>query len=127
MNDGNQTPVQEAVSLITILSILASVSCYAGAARNVPGLTPGVLWIAERVYGWLPALSALRGAQIPIVLGSLTFGLAVFACTISFAGFLAGVLAKAQLQSVERDTVRLKRNRARLQRKSRSRDNFIVS
>jgi hypothetical protein len=43
------------------------------------------------------------------------------------AGVLANALARAQLQSVERHTVRLKRNRARLQRKSRSRDDFIVS
>jgi hypothetical protein len=127
MNDGNQTPVQEAVSLITILAILVSVGCYAGAAHNVPGLTPGVLWIAERVYGWLPALSALRGAQIPILLGSAMFGLGLFVCAIPFAGLLAGALAKAQLQSFERHTVRLKRNRVRLQRKSRSRDDFIVS
>jgi hypothetical protein len=126
MNDSNETPLQEAVSLITILAILASVGCYLGTLQNAPGLTPAVLWVASQVYGWLPGSNALRGPQIPIMVGSATFGVGVFVCGIPFAGMLAVGLAKAQLQSVERHTVRLKKNRTRLQRKERARDDFIV-
>jgi hypothetical protein len=126
MNDGNQTPLQEAVSLITIVAILAAVGCYAGAAQNVPGLTPGVFWIASLVYAWLPVLSVLQTPQMPILIGSAAVGLALFVCTIPFASLLAGALGKAQLQNVERHMIRLKKNRAKLQRKARARDNFIV-
>jgi hypothetical protein len=126
MSDGDQTPVQEAVSLITIVTIVAAVGCYTGAAQNVPGLTPGVLWIARLVYTWLPALTALQAPQLPILVGSATVGLALFVCGIPFAGLLAGAFSKAQLQNVERHTAKLKRNRAKLQKKARSRDDFIV-
>ena len=127
MSDGNQTPLQEAVSLITIVAILAAIGCYAGAAQNVPGLAPVVLWIAALVCRWLPALNALHAPQMPVLVGSGMFGLAVFVCGIPFASLLAGALAKSQLQGVERHMMRLKKNRASLQRKNRSRDDFIVS
>ena len=126
MSDPNQTPVQEAVSLITILAILAAVGCYAASVQNAPGLAPAVLWVAGLVYTWLPALSLLRGGQVPILAGSALIGAALFVCAIPFAGLLAAWLSKAQLQNVERHTARLKRNRASLQRKDRSRDDFIA-
>src|SRR5262245_54155873 len=119
MSDSNQTPIQEAVSLITILAILSGVGCYAGAVQDAPGLAPGVLWAASLVYAWLPALSILRGVQVPVLVGSAMIGATVFVCGIPFAGLLAVWLSKAQLQSVERHTARLKRNRASLQRKNR--------
>ena len=126
MNEGNQTPLQEAVSLVTIIAILVAVGCYAGAARNVPGLTPGVLWIASLVYTWLPALGALQAPQMPVLVGSAAVGLAIFVCGTPFAGLLAATLSRAQLQNIELHMIRLKKNRANLQRKNRSRDGFIV-
>jgi len=69
---------------------------------------------------------ALHGAQIPLLVGSGTVGLAVFLFGIPLAPLLAAGLARAQLQNVERSTVRLKKNRASLQKKERSRDDFIV-
>ena len=126
MSDANQTPIQEAVSLITILAILAAVGCFAGAVQDAPGFASTVLWVADLVYSWLPALSVLRGAQVPVLVGSAMIGAAVFVCAIPFAALLAAWLSKAQLQNVERHTLRLKGNRASLQRKNRSRDDFIA-
>lgn len=126
MNDGNQTPLQEAMSLISIVSILAAVGSYTGTVQNVPGLAPGVFWIASLAYGWLPVLGRLQAPQLPVLIGSTAIGLALFVCCIPFATLLAGVLAKAQLQNVERHMIRLKKNRANLQQKARSRDDFIV-
>jgi hypothetical protein len=126
MSDPNQTPVQEAVSLITILAILAALGCYAGAVQDAPGLAPSVFWVASLANTWLPALSVLGGAQAPILVGSAIIGATVFVCGIPFAGLLAAWLAKAQLQNVEQHTLRLKRNRASLQRKTRSHDDFIA-
>jgi hypothetical protein len=126
MSNPNQTPLKEATSLITIGAILVAMGCYTGAVQNVPGLAPGVLWLAGLVIGWLPALNALHGAQIPLLVGSGTVGLAVFLFGIPLAPLLAAGFARAQLQNVERSTVRLKKNRASLQKKERSRDDFIV-
>jgi hypothetical protein len=126
MNDNNQTPLQEAVSLITIAAILAAVGCYIGATQNAPGVTAGVLWLASLVCTWLPALTVLQAPQMPLLIGSAAVGLTLFVCGIPFASLLAAWLSSAQLQNVERHTARLKRNRAKLQRKARSRDDFIV-
>jgi hypothetical protein len=126
MSDANQTPLQEAVSTITIGAILVAVGCYAGAVQDVPGLTAGVLWIAGLVFTWCPALNELQGGQIPSLVGSATVGVALFLFGIPLAPLLAGRFARAQLQNVERDTARLKKNRASLQKKERAKDDFIV-
>ena len=126
MSDPSQTPLKEATSLITIAAILVTVGRYAGAVQNVPGLAPGVLWLASLVYGWCPALNALHGAQIPLLVGSATVGLAVFLFGIPLAPLLAGRFARAQLENVERSSARLKKNRASLQKKERAKDDFIV-
>ena len=126
MSDPSQTPLKEATSLITIAAILVTVGCYAGVVQNVPGLAPGVLWLAGLVYEWCPALNALHGAQIPLLVGSATVGLVVFLFGIPLAPLLAGRFARAQLENVERSTVRLKKNRASLQKKERAKDDFIV-
>jgi len=126
MSDPSQTPLKEATSLITITAILVTVGCYAGVVQNVPGLAPGVLWLAGLVYEWCPALNALHGAQIPLLVGSATVGLVVFLFGIPLAPLLAGRFARAQLENVERSTVRLKKNRASLQKKERAKDDFIV-
>ena len=126
MSDPSQTPLKEATSLITITAILVTVGCYAGVVQNVPGLAPGVLWLAGLVYEWCPALNALHGAQIPLLVGSATVGLAVFLFGIPLAPLVAGRFARAQLENVERSTARLKKNRASLQKKERAKDDFIV-
>ena len=126
MSDANQTPLKEATSLITISAILAAVGCYAGATQNVPGLAPGVLWLASLDYVWWPALNALHGAQIPMLVGSATVGGAVFLFGIPLAPLLASRFARAQLQNVERSAARLKKNRASLQKKERAKDDFTV-
>jgi len=126
MSDTSQTPLKEATSLITIAAILVTVGCYAGVVQNVPGLAPGVLWLAGLVYEWCPALNALHGAQIPLLVGSATVGLVVFLFGIPLAPLVAGRFARAQLENVGRSTVRLKKNRASLQKKERAKDDFIV-
>ena len=126
MSDPNQTPLKEATSLITIGAILVAVGCYAGAAQKVPGLAQAVFWISGKVYGWLPALNVLHGSQIPLLVGSATVGAVVFLFGIPLAPFLAGRFARAQLQNVERHTVRLKKNRASLQKKERAKEDFVV-
>ena len=65
-----ETPVQESVSLITIVAILLAVVCYLAALNDVPLLAPGLLWLATALYGAFPALARLPGAQIPMLASS---------------------------------------------------------
>jgi hypothetical protein len=67
MNDTHQTPVQEAISFLTIGAILAGVGCYVAATQNVPVASPALFWVASMVYHWFPGLYALRAPQMPML------------------------------------------------------------
>jgi hypothetical protein len=71
---GSQTPLQEAVSIITIATILISVGCYLAAIHRVPVITSGLWWVAERTYEFFPALARLPGAKMPILAASAAGG-----------------------------------------------------
>jgi hypothetical protein len=122
-----QTPIQEAISLITIASILVAVICYAGAVQNIPYLSPTLLWIAQRVYVWVPSLNALRNPQIPMLISSATVGGAFWIIGLAFASPIASLFSQSQIAGIERQTARLKRNRARIIKRRRDRDSFDVS
>lgn len=126
MNE-QQTPLTEAVSLISIVSVLIAICCYVGAVENVPLVSPCLFWVAKGVYSLFPALSYLTAPQIPIVASAIAVGGAFFLFTIPFAGQLAKVFSIGQLSSIERQTARLKRNRSRITQLRRDRDNFDVS
>jgi hypothetical protein len=57
MNDAHQTPLQEAISFLTIAAILVAVGCYAVAAQNIPVASPALFW--GRFNG-LPLVSGLE-------------------------------------------------------------------
>src|SRR5205823_4558743 len=98
---GSQTPLQEAVSIITIASILISVGCYLAAINQVPVITFGLWWVAGRVYEFLPALARLPGAQVPILAASAAVGIAFFVFALPFSYWLAGVFTRAGYASME--------------------------
>jgi hypothetical protein len=51
---GPGAPLREAVSIISIISILTSVGCYIAALSQVPVITPALWWVAGRVYEFCP-------------------------------------------------------------------------
>ena len=109
MNEGNpQTPFQEAVSIISIAAILVGLGCYVAAVNNVPLLSALLFWIAMQVYDWLPVLNVLRAPQVPMLIAALTVGTVFFIFTIPLAYWLAGVFSQAGINSIERQTARLK-------------------
>ena len=79
---GVETPLQEAISIISIISILVSVACYLADVNQVPVVTPLLWWVAWRVYEFLPALTKLPGAQVPVLAASAAMGIAFFVFTI---------------------------------------------
>jgi len=50
MSDPDQTPLQEAISSLTIAAILVGVACYVAALRNIPIASPALFWVASLVY-----------------------------------------------------------------------------
>jgi hypothetical protein len=57
---GPETPLQEAVSIITIISIMSSVGCYVAALNQIP-------CHYARAYEFLPALASLPDVHLPIL------------------------------------------------------------
>ena len=126
MNDAHQTPLEEAISFLTIAAILVAVGCYAAAAQNVPVASPALFWIASTVYHWFPGLSDIRAPQMPMLISAAAVGGTFFVVGIPFAGLLATWFSSAQIATLERQTIKLQRNRARIQKQRRDRDSYDV-
>src|SRR5271166_132116 len=47
MSDPHQTPLQEAISFLTIASILVAVGCYVATLQNIPVASPALFWVAS--------------------------------------------------------------------------------
>jgi hypothetical protein len=127
MNDPNQTPIQEAVSLITIVALLIAVGCYWAAMNNVPVLSAVLFWVAVQVYHFFPQLYYLHSPQIPMLVSAAAVGGAFWLVGLPFASLLAGWFNQSQIAGIERQTTRLKRTRARIVKRRRDRDGFDVS
>jgi hypothetical protein len=95
---GSQIPLQEAVSIISIVSILISVACYLAAINQLPLITPALWWVASCAYGLFPALARLPGAQVPILAASAAVGIAFFVFTIPFSYWLASVFTRGRIR-----------------------------
>jgi hypothetical protein len=89
MNDAHQTPVEEAISFLTIAAILVAVGCYAAAAQNIPVASPALFWVASTVYHWFPGLNDIRAPQMPMLVSAAAVGGTFFVVGIPFAGLLA--------------------------------------
>lgn len=123
----DKTPIGEAISLISIASLLLGVCCFVGASENVAFVVPALLWVAEQVYRLFPALSYLNSPQMPMVAAALAVGGGFFVLAIGFAPLLARLFNSSQMAEMDRQTAKLKRNRARITQARRDRDNFNVS
>jgi hypothetical protein len=123
---GSQTPLQEAVSIISIISILISVGCYLAAINQVPVITSGLWWVASCAYGFFPALARLPGAQVPILAASAAVGIVFFLFTIPLSYWLASVSARAGYAIMERQTTQLKRFREKRKNYKKNHDDFSI-
>jgi len=127
MTDGHQSPSQEAKSIITITAILVTIVCYVGAIRNAPVISPALFWLATLIYDWLPTFSRMPGEQIPMLVSSAAVGGGLWILGMPLAGPLAAWFSAGQLGRLEQQTLKLKRNRARIQKRRRDRDRFDVT
>ena len=127
MTDANQSPLQEARSIITITTILVGIVCYVGAIKNAPVISPALFWLATQIYNWLPTLSCIPGEQIPMLISSAAVGGGLWIVGMPLAGPLAAWFSAGQLGRLEHQTQKLKRNRTRIQKRRRDRDRFDVT
>jgi hypothetical protein len=127
MTDGHQSPLQEAKSIITISAILVAVVSYVGAIKNAPLISPALFWLATLIYNWLPMLSCMPGEQIPMLVSSAAVGGGLWILGMPLAGPMAAWFSAGQLGRLEQQTLKLKRNRARIQKRRRDRDQFDVT
>ena len=127
MTDGHQSPLQEAKSIITITAILVTVVCYMGAIKNAPVISPILFWLATQIYNWLPILSRMPGEQTPMLVSSAAVGGGLWILGMPLAGALAAWFSAGQLGRLEQQTLKLKRNRTRIQKRRRDRDQFDVT
>ena len=127
MTDGHQTPLQEGKSIITITTILVGIVCYVGAIKNAPVISPALFWLATQIYNWLPMLSRMPGEQSPMFVSSAAVGGGLWIVGMPLAGPLAAWFSAGQLGRLEQQTLKLKRNRARIQKRRRARDQFDVT
>ena len=126
MSDPHQTPLQEAISFLTIASMLVAVGCYVATLQNIPVASPALFWVASIAYHWFPGLNAVRAPQMPMLVSAAAIGGAFFVVTVPFAGLLAAWFSSAQMANLERQTAKLQRNRARVQRQRRNRNRYDV-
>jgi ABC-type microcin C transport system permease subunit YejB len=119
-----ESPQQEAISIISIAAILVAVVAYAGAVQNVPFLSLLLYWVAVQVYNWFPTLNGLHSPQLPMLVSAAAVGAAFWVLLLPFSGLLAQLFNSSQIGGIERQTYRLKRNRARIQKSRRDKDSF---
>jgi hypothetical protein len=61
MNDAHQTPLEEAISFLTIVAILVAVGCYAAAVQNIPVASPALFWVSSVVYPLVSGFERYKG------------------------------------------------------------------
>ena len=122
-----QSPLQEAISIVTIVAVLVAVACYLAAINNVPIASAGLFVIASQAYQWAPALRRLPGAQVPMLVSAALVGGTIYIIGLAFTSPLAAWFSAGQLRRLEQQTRKLKQNRARIQKHRRDRDTFDVT
>jgi hypothetical protein len=76
----------------SIGAIFVAVGCYEEPCRTCQGWRLACFGYGAMCREWWPALNALRGAQVPILVGSSTVGLSVFLFGIPLAPLFADPL-----------------------------------
>jgi hypothetical protein len=127
MNEKPQTQYEEAISLITIATILVGTGTYIAAVNHWPVVSPIMYWIALQAYSRVPALARYNFAHGPYVVSALIVAVSFFSIAISMAPLLAKAFARAGIKNLEKQTAQLKQHRAKLKKKRRDDDDFIVN
>jgi hypothetical protein len=127
VSDKPQTQFEEALAIITIIALLLGAGAYIAAVNNWPVLSPILYWVALQSYRCVPVLANYHFAQAPYVVSAVVVGGLFFCLTIPFTHVLANAFSRAGINNLERQTARLRKHRAKLKKRRRDDDDFIVS
>jgi hypothetical protein len=72
MNEQQESPIQEAISYITIAAIIIGAVLFYAGMHNVPVLSWALYHVAVWIYGLIPALRGLRYPQVPALAAAAT-------------------------------------------------------
>jgi hypothetical protein len=114
------------VTPITIATILLGAGAYVAAVNHWPVVSPIMYWVALQAYQRVPALERYNFAQAPYVVSALIVAGVFFCVATSFAPLLAKAFTRAGIKNLEKQTAQLKQHRAKLKKKRRDDDEFIV-
>jgi polyferredoxin len=122
-----QTQFEEALAIITILAVLLGAGAYIAANNDWPVLSPMLYWVALQTYRWVPVLANYKFTHAPYVVSAVAVGGVFFCLTIPFTHVLANAFSRAGISNLEKQTARLRKHRAKLKKRRRDDDDFIVN
>jgi hypothetical protein len=126
MNEQQESPIQEAISYITIAAIIIGAVLFYAGMHNVPVLSWALYHVAVWIYGLLPALRGLRYPQVPALAAAATVAFLIWIIGVCCAAKIANWISQGQLASIDKQTAQLKKNRAKIQARRRAKDGFDV-
>jgi hypothetical protein len=127
VSEKTQTQFEEALAIITIVAFLLGAGAYIAAINNLPVLSPILYWIALQTYRCVPVLANYNFTHAPYVVSAVAVAAIFFCLTIPFTHVLANAFSRAGISNLERQTARLKKHRAKLKKRRRDDDDFIVN
>jgi hypothetical protein len=126
MNQQHETPMQEAVSYISILAFFLGVGLFYAGMNHVPVISWGLYYVAVWIYGLIPALHGLRYPQVPPLIAAVTVAGFLWIVGCCSAPKIANWISRGQLANIDRQTARLQKNRAKIDARRRVKDGFDV-
>ena len=126
MSDRPQTQFEEALAIITIVALLLGAGAYIAAIDNWPVVSPILYWVALQTYRCIPVLANYNFTRAPYVVSAVVVGGIFFCLTIPFTHVLANAFSRTGISNLEKQTARLKKHRAKLKKRRRDDDDFVV-
>jgi hypothetical protein len=122
-----QTQFEEALAIITIIAVLLGAGAYVAAINNWPVVSPILYWVALQTYRCIPVLANYKFTHASYVVSAVVVAGLFFCLTVPFSHVLANAFSRAGISNLERQTARLKNHRAKLRKRRRDNDDFIVN
>src|SRR5260370_31812192 len=88
MNEQQESPMQEAISYITIAAVIIGAVLFYAGMHNVPVLSWALYHVAVWIYGLIPAIRGLRYPQVPALAA---------AATVAFLFWIIGVFCAPKI------------------------------
>ena len=115
------------MAIITIAALLLGAGAYIAAINNWPVVSPILYRVALQTYRCVPVLANYNFTHAPYVVSAVVVGGIFFCLTIPFTHVLANAFSRAGISNLENQTARLKKHRAKLKKRRRDDNDFVVA